>query len=48
MTEEPSVPLGLTELPDNLMLLWDSLKPVAKKKFRPPFLPEILLGATIS
>jgi NTE family protein len=48
MTEEPSVPLGLTELPGNLRLLWDRLKPVAKRKYRLPFLPEILLRATIS
>lgn len=48
MAEEDSVPLGLTELPDSLALLIDSFKPAAKRKYRLPFLPEILLGATIS
>lgn len=46
--EEVSQPLGLKELPDNLALLLDSLKPAAKRKYRLPFLPEILLNATIS
>jgi len=48
MTEDANQPLGLTELPNSIELLFDSLKPAAKRKYRLPFLPEILLNSTIS
>lgn len=48
MTEEPTQPLGLTELPDSLELFIDSFKSATKRKYRLPFLPEILLNSTIS
>lgn len=48
MTEDPSQPLEIKELPDNLELLIDSLRPAAKRKYRLPMLPEILLNSTLS
>jgi NTE family protein len=46
--EEEYPKLDLQELPDQATLLLDSLRPANRRQYNLPFLPEILLTATIS